>query len=247
MIEPVVAPPQRLRDLDVRATVVLLSVPVLMTVFWYFGREPFFRENLVGRFPATALTPLYPFMYFALCSVLLRLLVPMAIVRFGFRRPLREFGYSFHGSFDLWYVYLGLFLAVLPVVWFAGHFASFQAKYPLGSPLIHDGVLPLKLFLIYQAFYGLVFVSGEAFWRGYIVFGLRPKLGLLAIPVMIIPYVMGHFGKPWPETLGAVLTGGVLGYLALRHGNFWLGVLTHWGVAIAMDLTALYFRGVVLL
>jgi len=235
--------PASLRQLDPRALTVLLSVPVIMTVFWYFGREPFFREHLTGRFPTTALTPLYPFMYFSACSVLLRLLVPMAIVRLGFRRPLAEFGYSFRGT-ELWWVYLALFLAVLPVVWAAGHFGSFQAKYPLGKPLIHDHVMPLVPFLVYQAFYGLVFVSGEAFWRGYIVFGLKPVMGLYAIPVMIVPYVMGHFGKPWPETLGAVLTGAVLGYLALRHGNFWLGVLTHWGVAIAMDLTALYFLGV---
>lgn len=244
MIPP--APAERLRDLDVRAVVVLLSVPVLMTVFWYFGREPFFRDHQLATYlPRTALSPLYPFMYFALCSVVLRLLVPLAIVKLGFRRPLGEFGYSFRGTFELWWVYLALFLAVLPVVWFAGHLGAFQDKYPLGKQLIQGGVMPLGLFLIYQAFYGLVFVSGEAFWRGYLVFGLRPALGLYAIPVMIIPYVMGHFGKPWPETLGAVLTGGVLGYLALRHGNFWLGVLTHWGVAIAMDLIALHFRGVV--
>jgi len=239
------SPPARLRDLDARPVVVLLSVALIMTVFWYFGRVPFFRMHLAQRFAAGPVSPLYPFIYFSLCSVLLRLLIPMAIVRFGFRQPLRSFGYGFRGSFDLWWVYAGLFLAVLPLVWFAGHMGAFQHKYPLGKALIQDGTIPLRLFLLYQLFYGLVFVSGESFWRGYIIFGLRPTMGLYGIPVMILPYVMGHFGKPWPETMGAVVTGAVLGYLALRHGNFWLGVIVHWGVAIAMVLTAIHLRGVV--
>lgn len=239
--------PQRLRDIEARPLIVLLSVSVIMTVYWYYGRTPFFRRHLTGFFPETALTPLYPFMYFSVCSVLLRLVVPILIVKAAFRRPLKEFGYSFKGSFDLWYVYLGLFLLVLPAVWWAGHLPAFQQKYPLGKALIENGQMPLQLFLVYQLFYGLVFISGESFWRGYIIFGLKPYVGLYAIPIMILPYVMGHFGKPAPETFGAIATGAVLGYLALRHGNFWLGVVVHWGVAIVMDLTAIYFRGVVLL
>ena len=239
------SPPQTLREIGLRPMVVLLSVSLIMTVFWYFGRVPFFRHHLTGVFPDSPLTPLYPFMFFSVSSVVLRLLVPMAIVVLWFKRPLSEFGYGFKGSFDLWWVYLGLFLAVLPVVWAVGHMDAFQNKYPLGKALISGGTISLTWFLVYQLFYFMVFVSGESFWRGYIIFGLRPTMGLYAIPVMILPYVMGHFGKPYPETFGAILTGGVLGYLALRHGNFWLGVLVHWGVALAMDLCALYFRGVV--
>jgi membrane protease YdiL (CAAX protease family) len=90
----------------------------------------------------------------------------------------------------------------------------------------------------------ILFASGEAFWRGYIIFGLRPAFGLYAIPIMIIPYSMSHFGKPFPEAMGSIVAGGVLGYLALRHGNFWLGVLAHYAVALIMDLTAIFYRGI---
>ncbi|HOI11139.1 MAG TPA: CPBP family intramembrane metalloprotease, partial [Myxococcota bacterium] len=90
-----------------------------------------------------------------------------------------------------------------------------------------------------------VFVSGESFWRGYILFGLYRHIGYLAIPVMVIPYVMVHFGKPWPETFGAILTGCVLGFLAIRHRSFWLGVAVHYAAAISMDLLAIHQRGLV--
>jgi membrane protease YdiL (CAAX protease family) len=61
---------------------------------------------------------------------------------------------------------------------------------------------------------------------------------------MIIPYVTAHFGKPLPETLGAIVTGLVLGTLALRHRSFWLGVAAHYGVALTMDLSAMVRQGI---
>jgi membrane protease YdiL (CAAX protease family) len=55
------------------------------------------------------------------------------------------------------------------------------------------------------------------------------------VPVMVIPYVMIHFGKPMPETFAAIVAGTLLGYLALRSRSFLWGALLHWSVAITMD------------
>lgn len=97
-----------------------------------------------------------------------------------------------------------------------------------------------SLFVLYQAAYGLVFISGESFWRGFILFGLERDMGRAALVYMIIPYTMAHYGKPIAETMGAVGAGLVLGYLALRHRSFWLGVAAHWSVALTMDLSAIW-------
>jgi hypothetical protein len=35
----------------------------------------------------------------------------------------------------------------------------------------------------------------------------------------------------------------VLGFLALRHRSFWLGVAVHWAAAISMDVLAIGKRG----
>jgi hypothetical protein len=36
----------------------------------------------------------------------------------------------------------------------------------------------------------------------------------------------------------------VLGFLALRHRSFWLGVAVHWAAAITMDVLAIVMRGI---
>ena len=56
---------------------------------------------------------------------------------------------------------------------------------------------------------------------------------------MAIPYVMIHFNKPVPETLGALVAGVVLGYLALKARSCVLGIALHFGVAITMDFLAI--------
>ena len=223
---------------------ILFSVAVIMIVMWYYGRVPFFNRALRHLVPPSDYSPVYSFIYFSLSSVLLRLLLPVLFIKAVLRGRLRDFGYSFRGSYDLWYVYLGLVLFTLPVVIWAGSLESFQGKYPLIGSAIVEGALPLNLFIAYQVVYFLVFLSGESFWRGYIIFGLKPYLGWYSIPVMVIPYAMSHFGKPFPEAMGAIVAGTVLGFLALRHGNFWLGVLAHYAVALTMDITAVIYRGI---
>ncbi len=56
---------------------------------------------------------------------------------------------------------------------------------------------------------------------------------------MIVPYCMIHYGKPMPETLGAIGAGLILGTLAMRTKSIWGGVLIHIGVAMTMDVLAL--------
>ncbi len=74
------------------------------------------------------------------------------------------------------------------------------------------------------------------------VFGLRSTFGYYAIAIMATPYVMIHWGKPVPEAFGALITACVLGYLALKHRAFWLGVALHFSVALTMDVLAMLHK-----
>ena len=74
--------------------------------------------------------------------------------------------------------------------------------------------------------------------------GTHRELGPISIFLMVNIYVFGHFGKPLLETLGAVFAGLFLGALALKHRTFLLGAVCHWIVAMSMDVSALYRRGV---
>ena len=91
----------------------------------------------------------------------------------------------------------------------------------------------------WEVLYAAQFVSLEFFFRGFLLQGLRRALGSNAIFVMIVPYCMIHYGKPLPETLGAIGAGLILGTLAMRTRSIWGGVLIHIGVAMTMDVLAL--------
>ena len=54
---------------------------------------------------------------------------------------------------------------------------------------------------------------------------------------------MIHFGKPFPETLGAIVAGLVLGTMALRSKSIVPGICVHFTIAIGMDLLSLWQQG----
>ncbi len=242
--------PSRPLKLAFQPAFVILSGLLFFTVFWYFGRAAFFQTHLTDVFPPSALSSQYPFFYFCLMSVLFRMLLPMLCIRYVLKRRLGDFGFAVSQAGRGWKLYLGLYLAMVPLVVLAATTDSFLSFYPQFRGLYQRGPGGAELIwwhlLVFELVYGLLFISGESFWRGYLVFGLEEELGDYAILVMVIPYVMSHYEKPFLETLGAFVAGSVLGYLALRHRNFWLGVFVHWGVAITMDLAALWQSGVVI-
>lgn len=230
-----------------RVVVVQLASISGFVGFWYLGRIDAFYRFFGADLPVFGVwAPVVPFAYFALCGVGFRLLWPLLVARTQGFGP-AQLGVILPGSQPVEVhehrtgrIYLLLFLLVLPLVWHSAGTPAFQHKYPLARELVGpDGGLSPVHFAVYQAFYSLVFVSGESLWRGLLTFSLARHLGSYAILLMLIPYCITHYGKPLPETLGSLVAGTLLGVLALRHGSVWSGVLLHYGVAISMDVLAI--------
>jgi uncharacterized protein len=229
---------------------VLFGGAACFLLFWHLGRvDSYNRWVRPAIDESDAFAPIYGFVYFSVNSVLYRLLIPFGLAWALFRLRPADLGlYAPANRFEptvrrIWPVYLTLFIGVMPFVLHAASSAPFLAKYPLGRAMVDDGAILLQHLIVHECFYLLVFVSGEAFWRGFLSFGLERDFGLYALALMIVPYVTGHFGKPLPETLGAIVAGGLLGWLALKHRSVWLGVAVHYGVAITMDLLAIRGNG----
>jgi membrane protease YdiL (CAAX protease family) len=68
---------------------------------------------------------------------------------------------------------------------------------------------------------------------------LRRHIGISALPVSVMPYMMIHFTKLLPEAAASIVAGFVLGYLAWKTKSIWGGVCVHCAVAATMDLLAL--------
>ena len=147
---------------------------------------------------------------------------------------IRDYYVSPRGFIRHLWIYVGLYLLVLPFVILVATQDAFQHTYPFYKYANQS----VGHFLAWQALYAAQFVALEFFFRGYMLKGLQPKFGYGAIYVMIVPYCMIHYPKPIPETLGAILAGIALGTLAMRTRSIWGGVLIHVGVAVTMDWLA---------
>lgn len=226
---------------DFQTTMVFVVSTVLLTVFYYYGKSNFYRLEVREWFePRHAehfgqYADMLPYIYWGTTSLVLRVLIPALVIWLVFRQSPRDWGYRIRGQLKKAPIYFGLYVFMVPFLFWAAAQDSFQARYPFYGPAAEGGAR----FWVYEIFYGLQFVGVEAFFRGFMTFGLYKRFGYYSLLIMAIPYVMIHFNKPIPETLGALVAGFVLGYLALKSKSFVPGIILHFGIAVTMDLLAI--------
>jgi len=226
------------RRLDWRPLVVLLVAVLCLTLQYYWGdRDTFAHIWQRPRDPEWIRSSyeLKSFAWWTGWRVGGYVLVPLVVVLLLPGERLRDYGFSVRGFRRHAWIYVALFLLVLPLVIAVSFTQAFQHAYPFYK-LANRSAGDL---LAWELMYALQFLSLEFFFRGFLLHGLKRSLGAHAIWVMVVPYVMIHFEKPLAETLGAILAGLALGTLALRTRSIWCGVLIHMSVAITMDLLAL--------
>ncbi|MCY4271534.1 MAG: CPBP family intramembrane metalloprotease [bacterium] len=177
-------------------------------------------------------------MYWGLFRWVVYTVPAVLAVRYMLRIGLRDLGLK--AGPDLRrhaFVYLGLYLLMLPFVVAASFNGEFQDTYPFYEPPPGVGYWPR--FYIWQAVYAGQFLALEFFFRGVLVHGLARRFGTMAVFIALIPYVMIHLTKPLAEALGSVVAGTVLGFLSLRTGSVYLGAALHFAVALTIDILVL--------
>jgi len=227
---------------DRDAAIVLLTSTVLLLVFAYWGRPSFYnRSGLIGWVGEinggdfAELADAGAYMFWGLSSLLWRVGLPLVVGVWVLKRQPAELGFRLRGIAQHLPLYGLFYLVMLPILIWVSSFETFLDYYPFYDRAAEGGAG----FWVYEVGYALQFVGVEAFFRGFMVFGLAPRMGLLAIPVMTIPYTMIHFAKPMPEATAAIVAGLALGWLALRSKSFVPGVFLHVAVALTMDLLVL--------
>ena len=166
---------------------------------------------------------------------------PILVIKLILREPIGGFGLRVKGILPHAKIY-GLMLAgIAPLVVLVSFFKSFQSKYPFYVP--HMGESWWPNFILWELLYAGQFAALEFFFRGFMVHGTKYRLGYASVWVMMVPYMMIHFGKPLPECVGSIIAGFVLGTLSLKSNSVWWGVGIHVAVAWGMDLLSLWQRG----
>jgi len=226
-------PPAVPDSYDFRPLIVLVTVCVSLTLQEYFGdRSTYSRLTQDSR--AEPYWLLQGFAWWSGWRFFGYVVLPVLVILAMKGERLRDYFISFKKLKKHLPIYLVLFLIVLPAVLIASQTKAFSLTYPFYK-LANRSSLD---FWSWEALYALQFLSLEFFFRGFMLKALRPRFGSGAIFVMLVPYCMIHYGKPMPETLGAILAGLVLGTLAMRTKSIWGGVMIHVGVALTMDLLA---------
>ncbi|MEM6290053.1 MAG: CPBP family intramembrane glutamic endopeptidase [Myxococcota bacterium] len=230
------------RPLPERRVMWVLITAALALVLPIYVGSPKFASEQAWMQPAFALLPdpkMGPRLYWALFKAVNYVVLPAACIKLALGDSIRAHGLALHRDRRVWALYAGLLLLVLPFVYVAAAQPSFLAKYPRYA----GAGASWSQLLLWESAYGFQFAALEFFFRGFLLFALARSMGSAAIFVSMVPYVMIHLRKPLPETLGSIVSGVVLGTLALRTRSIYGGVLVHCGVAWAMDGLALLHDG----
>lgn len=134
-------------------------------------------------------------------------------------------------------LYLILYTVMLPVLILVATRPQFYQFYPIYRP--EDSLSWLKFELVYLP----QFFATEFFFRGpALALASRIKKDIAPI-IMMLPYALIHIHKPFPEAIGSMFAGLVLGHLALKSQSIWFGVLLHMAIALSMDFLGLFNSG----
>jgi len=109
---------------------------------------------------------------------------------------------------------------------------DFLAEYPLNKSAGESTFSFLSHAIAYLFYY----IGWEIFFRGFMQFGLREKLGdWFSILVQTLASCLVHIGKPDGEIYGSIIAGIVWGIVAFRAQSILPIILIHWLVGVSLD------------
>jgi membrane protease YdiL (CAAX protease family) len=231
---------------DYRPLVALVTGAVCLTLMEYFGGSRTYTEllqawsgpagepNFYDELRRSEFSRLFEFVWWAGWRVFGYLILPVIVIK-ATRQRIRDQGLETKGFMEHAWIYVFAFHVVFICVVLVSYTHEFSTYYPFYKGATRSWFD----FLCWEMLYAAQFFSLEFFFRGWWLKTLKPMMGSHAIFAMVVPYCMIHYGKPFAETMGAIVAGIVLGTLAMKTRSIWSGFLIHVSVAISMDVAAL--------
>jgi membrane protease YdiL (CAAX protease family) len=221
-----------------KSTVILLSVPMILITFNYFGTKTFYLNHLASTFVLFQDSELTSVLYTFLASFILLGWIPALVIKFVFREPLSVYGVRF-GDIR-WGI--KAFLLLAPVIIVLAYLSSRTQPFRFEYPLYKGASSSLCMSAVYAFAYLVFYLGWEFFFRGYMQSGLEGAFGgWNAILVQTLASCLLHTGKPLGEIYASILGGIGLGIIAWRGRSLLFVVLLHWLLGASLDIFISYF------
>jgi len=213
------------KTLEFRIVYIFMSVAFIV-FFSLTAASPAFYYDYFGR------NRLDSRIYWFLVDGSFMFLIPVLSIKFIFKKKLSDFGFTL-GDKKFGLITSALFFVFMFItVWIVSASQEFTLAYPQGGAALKTDI---RLLFFYE-FCILIYMLGwEFLWRGYMLFGLKEKMGYYAIFIQMIPFFILHKGKPEIELFASIFAGIILGIQALRSRSFVYSWILHWLVMVSID------------
>ena len=225
------------KDIDVY--ILLLSAPVLLTLYRYHGYSNYFADYFPS-IKSIQLFDVYCNIWQFVVFFILMFVIPVLIIKYLFKKPLNDYGLRLgDAKFGFKFVLIVLPLLVVPLIYLASKMPDVRSEYPLAKILFDHREAIFWYELAYVIFY---YIAWEFFFRGFLLFGLKDKLGSFnAILIQTISSCLIHIGKPEGEIIGSIIVGIIFGAIALRTRSIWYVFILHAAMGVLTDIFIIYF------
>ncbi len=220
-----------------KTTIILLSAPVILTTFRYYGTKDFYLNHLAPSFSLFGNRELASALYTFSSSFILLGLLPALMIKFIFHESLSHYGVRLGD----WQYGAKAFLILAPIMMALTYPSSQMESFVAEYPLYKEAGASLPIFILYSLVYLVYYLGWEFFFRGYMQFGLRGRLGdANAILVQTLASCLLHIGKPDAEIYSSILGGIVWGMVVFRARSLLPVLLLHWLLGISLDAFIIY-------
>jgi membrane protease YdiL (CAAX protease family) len=215
-----------------RPTLILLWAPVVLTTEKYFGSKSFYLQHLASHVTIAGNAALTAELYAFASSFLLLGVLSILAIKYLFKQSLRDYGISFGD----WRFSLLALLVLVPVMAAVTYPSAKDAQFLAEYPLYKGAGASAGAFAWHAIAYLFFYIGWEIFFRGFMQFGLREKLGdWYALLIQVALSCIVHIGKPTGEIYSSILGALIWGLIAFRSRSLVVPILTHWVLGISLD------------
>ncbi len=217
-----------------------MAIVVLQLFKIYEGDRVFFVNHFGEEYQDIEALKWAKWAWHNFSTFFLYVIVPIAIIKFKFKEPLKNYGLGL-GEWKYGIAFILIGSCVTPIVAYnisqnAEHVTFYQAEFPM--ELAHQSTLYFILWILTMLPH---YIGYDFFYRGFVQFGLTKRFdaftGIMAQTTLTM---LMHIGKPQGETWGSFVGGVIMGLVAHRTKSFWWVMIFHFILGVLNS----YFCGI---